>query len=189
MDQPEDDYEARAKALRAGRSAARRATMDLARDANAAIISQPLFPGAQSTIRDVEPLAGLRASRDLELGVRYTARYYVRNARAAGHTWQEIGEVMGVTPNGEPELAGDTTAETAYSYAAGSPDSETAWRYGRLFAWRCASCEGVISDKGPFNHPADNEPGHADDCARLAAAVAAWDAETARLDAEWEAGR
>jgi len=186
MNLPEADHEARDKAL-AGRSAARRAAIDLALGAGATMTSRPLFPGAQSAMQDVEPLAGLRATRDLELGVRYIATYYVRDARGAGHTWQEIGEALGITPNGESELAGDTVAEAAYSFAAGRPD--TAWRYGRSFAWRCASCDGVISDKGPFNHPVDNEPGHTDDCTRLAAAVAAWDAESARFDAEWEAER
>ena len=189
MNLSEADHEARDKALRAGRLAARRTAIDLALAAGATITSRPLFPGAQTTMQDVEPLAGLRATRDLELGVRYIATYYVRDARGAGHTWQEIGEALGITPNGEPELAGDSIAEAAYSYATGRPDSDAAWRYGRSFAWRCASCDGVISDKGPFDHPADSEPGHADDCIRLAAAVAAWDAESARFDAEWEAGR
>ena len=49
-------------------------------------------------------------------------------------------------------------------------------RYGRSFLWRCASCEQVISDHGLIAGPADNEPGHADDCGRLATAVAEWDA-------------
>lgn len=189
MSPAETDREARDKAVRAARWAAHRAAIDLARDTGATIVSRPAFRGAQSTVQDIEPLAGLRAARDLELGARYNTRNYVRDAREAGHTWQEIGEAMEVTPNGEAELAGDTIAEAAYSYAAGRPDSDAAWRYGRSFTWRCASCDGVISDKGPFDGPVDSEPGHADDCTRRAAAIAAWDAESARLDAEWEAGR
>ena len=53
-------------------------------------------------------------------------------------------------------------------------------RYGRSFPWRCPSCDQAISDRGLIAGPADNELGHADDCPRLAAAVAEW-------DASWEA--
>ena len=75
---------------------------------------------------------------------------------------------MDLTPGGEADLAGDTIAEAAYSYTAGSPDTETARRYGRSFSWTCGSCEALISDHGLCNGPADDERGHADDCARLA---------------------
>jgi hypothetical protein len=189
MGAPEVSREAREKAISAARRAASRAAIDLARANGAQVINRPAFPGAQSTIQDVEPLAGLRATRQVELAARFNARGYVRDAREAGHIWQQIGEALDLTPNGEADLAGSTIAEAAYSYAAGSPDTETAWRYSRSFSWRCASCEGLISDNGPFSGPADNEPGHADDCTRLAAAVAAWDAELAAFDAEWEAER
>jgi hypothetical protein len=41
--------------------------------------------------------------------------------------------------------------------------------------WRCLSCDQAISDRGLIAGPADNEIGHADNCDRLAAAVAEWD--------------
>jgi len=189
MGRQEVSREARKKAISAARRAARRAAIDLARDEGAPVISRPAFRGAQSTIPDVEALAGLRAARQVELGARFSTRNYVRDAREAGHTWHEIGTALDLTPGGEADLTGDTIAEAAYSYAAGSPDTETAWRYGRSFSWTCGSCEGLISDHGLCNGPADDERGHRDDCARLAATVAAWDAESAALDAEWEAGR
>jgi len=181
--------EAREKAVSSARRAARRAAIDLARDEGAQVISRPAFRGAQTTIQDVEPLAGLRAARQVELGARLSTRNYIRDAREAGHTWHEIGTALDLTPSGEADLAGSTIAEAAYSYAAGSPDTETAWRYGRSFSWTCGSCEGLISDHGLCNGPADDERGHADDCARLAATIAAWDAGSAAFDAEWEAGQ
>ena len=69
--------------------------------------------------------------------------------------------------------------------SASSPDeraraSDAAVRYGRSFVWRCRSCDQAISDRGLIAGPADDEPGHTQDCPRLAAAVAEW-------DADWEA--
>jgi len=62
-----------ATALSAARNAARRAAVDLARDAGAPTIARPLFPGASTTTQDVEPQAGMRAAREIELGARYAA--------------------------------------------------------------------------------------------------------------------
>jgi hypothetical protein len=189
MSAPEMSREAREKGVNAARRAARRALIDVARDQGAQFVNRLAFRGAHTTIQDVEPLAGLRAARAVELGARFSSRNYIRDAREAGHTWQEIGTALDLTPGGEAELAGDTIAEAAYSYAAGSPDTETARLYGRSFSWTCRSCEGLISDHGLCNGPADDERGHADDCARLAATIAAWNAESAAFDAEWEAGQ
>ena len=103
-------------------------------------------------------------------------------AREDGHSWHDIGTALDLTPGADADQAGESIAEAAYTYAAGHPDSETAWRYGRSFAWTCQSCDAVISDRGLCNGPADDERGHSDDCPRLAVTVAAW-------DAEWEAGQ
>ena len=64
------------------------------------------------------------------------------------------------------------------SVSASSHD--VAVRYGRSFIWRCRSCDQAISDRGLIAGPADDEMGHTEDCPRLAAAVAEW-------DASWEA--
>jgi hypothetical protein len=165
--------------LSATRDEARAAAHRIALDVGARIIRRPVFPGAQATVRDVEPLAGARAARKVELGARATALGYIRDAREAGHSWHDIGTALGVVPGGEPDLAGETTAEAAYTYAAGRPDTHAPWQ-PRSFPWTCHSCEQVISDRGLCNGPADDEHGHAEGCSRLAAAVTAW-------DAEWEA--
>jgi hypothetical protein len=158
---------------------ARRAVTGLARDRGADFITRPVVPGSEVTVREVEPLAGARAARDIELGSRRAAREYIRAAREAGFGWDQIGQALGLTPGGDADQEGLTVAEAAYTYAAGRPDTEAPWR-PRSFVWRCQSCEQAISDRGLVAGPADDEPGHAAGCQRLAAAVANW-------DASWEA--
>jgi hypothetical protein len=172
----------RQRAAGAAGAAARHAAINLARDAGAQIISRPIFPGAHSSTSDVEPLAGLRAIRDIELGARYSARNYIRDARETGHSWHEIGTALGLIVGADFSPDGQNIAEAAYTYAAGNPDTDAARRYGRSFGWTCQSCESVISDRGLCNGPAEDEAGHAPGCMRLAATEATW-------DAEWEAGQ
>ena len=81
-----------------------------------------------------------------------------------------------MAPGADADQAGLTVAEAAYTYAAGNPCTDTAIRYGRSCVWWCRSCDQAISDRGLIAGPADDELGHTDDCGRLAAAVAEWDA-------------
>ena len=180
MSDPQASPTDREQMIRAARDAARRAAFSLARDSGAQIITRPTYPRAVTTVRDVEPLAGLASSREVELAARHTARSYIRDAREAGHSWHDIGTAMGIVPGGDADQAGETIAEAAYTYAAGQPDTDTARRYGRSFIWTCRSCDHVIGDRGLANGPADDEHGHAESCLRLAATVAAWDAEWER---------
>ena len=160
--------------------AVRRALIGLARDRGAELITRQAYRGSDMTIRDLEPLAGARAARDIELGARHAAREYIRQAREAGHSWDQIGHALEVIPNADADQVGLTVAQAAYTYAAGSPHTDTAVRYGRSFLWRCRSCDQAISDRGLIAGPADDELGYAEDCLRLAAAIAGW-------DADWEA--
>lgn len=164
------------------RNAIRVAAFTIARDTGAAIITRPAFHGSDRTTRDIDPLPGMLAARELELAARDTACRYIRQAREAGHTWDDIGTAMHLTPNADPQQAGYTTAEAAFTYVAGSLDRDSVFRYGRSVAWTCHSCDKTISDRGPGSGPADDEHGHAGNCPRLAATIAAW-------DAEWEAGQ
>ncbi len=182
MPRPGKNPADRATDISAARNAARRAAINLARDAGAPLVTRPLFHGAETTVQDIEPLAGMRAARDIELGARHTAYGYIRTAREAGHGWHEIGTALGLAPGADADQVGQTVGEAAYTYAAGRPDTETARRYGRAFAWTCQSCDRVIDDRGLCNGPADDERGHADRCPHLAATVA-------RSEAEWEAGQ
>jgi hypothetical protein len=156
---------------------ATRAVVDLARERGAEFVTRPMFPDSDATVRTLEPLTGARAARDIELGARHTARSYIRQAREDGHSWDQIGQALGLTPGADADQAGLTVAEAAYTYAAGSPHTDTAIRYGRSFPWRCQSCEQVISDRGLIAGPADDEQGHGEQCPRLADAVAAWNAD------------
>jgi hypothetical protein len=169
--------------IAAARAAARGETFRLARDSGAGLVTRPMFGSdKEPTVRDVEPLAGARAARDLELAARGTARDYIRQAREAGHGWDQIGHALGMTSGGDTGQQGATAADAAYTYAAGRPDTEAPWR-PRSFTWTCRSCDQAISDRGLIAGPADDELGHADGCSRLAAAVAEWDAG---LDADLE---
>lgn len=189
MPRPDENPADRAKAISAARNAARRAAITLARDAGAPLSSRPFFPGAETTVQDVEPLTGMRAAREVELGARHTAHGYIRDAREAGHDWHQIGTALGLAPGADADQVGQTIGEAAYTYAAGRPDTETARHYGRSFAWSCTSCDHVVSDQGLCNGPAEDERGHGEGCSRLAATVAAADAEWAAAEAEWEAGQ
>jgi hypothetical protein len=157
------------------RDHARQAVIGLARCRGAELTTREADRGSGMTARDLEPLDGTRAARDVELGARHAARGYIRQAREAGHGWDQIGQALGVTPNADADQAGLSVAEAAYTYAAGSPYTDTAVRYGRSFAWRCQSCDQAISDRGLIAGPADDELGHTSDCPRQAAAIAEWD--------------
>ena len=174
MSQPANDPGERAQASPGYRAI--QAIRDLARDRGAEVTSRPMFADSGVTVRDLQPLDGARAARDIELGARHAARDYIRQAREAGHGWDQIGQALGLAPNADADQAGLTVAEAAYTYAAGNPHTDTAIRYGRSFLWRCRSCDQAISDRGLIAGPADNEPGHTDQCSRQAAAVAEWNA-------------
>src|SRR5262249_56920869 len=86
--------------------AACRAVIGLARDRGADLITRPAFHGSDITVRDLEPLTGARAARDIELAAWHTARDYIRAARQAGHGWDQIGRALGVSPDATADQAG-----------------------------------------------------------------------------------
>jgi len=176
MPDPASGPSEQASQFAAIRDHARSAVIGLARGRGAEFTTRPMVPDSDLTVRDLEPLDGARAARDIELGARHAARDYIRQAREAGHSWDQIGQALGLAPNADADQAGLTVAEAAYTYAAGSPHTDTAMRYGRSFVWRCRSCDQAIGDRGLIAGPADDEVGHREGCPRLAAAVAEWDA-------------
>ena len=176
MPDPASGPSEQASQFAAIRDHARSAVIGLARGRGAEFTTRPMVPDSDLTVRDLEPLDGARAARDIELGARHAARDYIRQAREAGHSWDQIGQALGLAPNADADQAGLTVAEAAYTYAAGSPHTDTAMLYGRSFVWRCRSCDQAIGDRGLIAGPADDEVGHREGCPRLAAAVAEWDA-------------
>ncbi len=174
---------------RDARNLARRAMFDLARAAGAQPVRRPAFRGSHATVPDVDPLAGLTASRRLEIAAREHAAGYIRAAREAGHTWHDIGTALGLVPGADAQQTGETVADAAFTYAAGHPATETARWYGRSITWTCGSCDQAISDYRLVAGPAEDEHGHTQNCPRHAAAVEAWEAEWDTIETDWEAGQ
>lgn len=176
--------------IAAAREAVRREAFRLARDHGAQVVTRPMYSSsAEPTVSDIEPLAGARAAMDIEAAASRATWDYIRQAREAGSSWDQIGRALGLGEQDPDADHGDATAaDAAYTRAAGRPDTEAPWR-PRQFWWICRSCDQQILDQGIVSGPAEDERGHAGNCARLAADAAAWDAEAARWDAEWEAGQ
>lgn len=170
--------------------AARQSALNLARDAGANASDQLIVHGSTVSRPDIEPLAGLRAACHVEMASRRVAKEYIRAAREAGHTWDDIGRDLELELRAGTMTANvsESLADTAYTYAVG-PDPDTARYYGHSFAWTCQSCSSVIRDHGIANGPADDEEGHAEHCPRLTAAIDAWHAEWEEPEADWEAGQ
>ncbi len=127
-----------------------------------------------------DPLAGVRAA--LLLRTVATAQMYehARAARAASRSWDEIGAALEL-----PDYEFDSRAEVAFGWLVEGREPEPDAAATPLFRaptarWRCGSCGRQVTDHGPFggSHPDDAETGHASDCARHRAAVAAWKART-----------
>lgn len=120
----------------------------------------------QTSISDPAVLTGVWAVDYLSHVARRDMRARVGLARDAGHTWAEIGRVLKLRP--EDRALG----EAAFEYVLGPPVPGS-WE--RALSWRCTACGRSVQDVGPYNgHPADCDLGHAGDCRRLAADVAAW---------------
>ena len=144
--------------------------LDLVREihGDAAIERQARYDGDQFPELVPTPLTGLWAADGLLNRVSQEVHRHARRAREAGHTWDEIGQALDIKPGD-----GRSVAEAAYERFAGPPAS---WMLrGPSFSWRCPACDRVIADRGPYeSHPDDNQPGHAPDCARLAAELSRW---------------
>ena len=168
---------------------ARRVMLDLASATGTRTTNPPRSGRCAVGAGDIEPLDRLAASRQLELAAREQTVGYVRAAREAGYSWQDIGTAMELALDGDAQQAGDNVAEAAFTYAAGHPGTKMARSYGRYVTWTCGACDGLIRDHGLCDGPAEDERGHAGNCPRLAATVAAWDAEWDDIEAGMETGQ
>ena len=115
-------------------------------------------PGLSTPLRDVEPIAGVRAAvfaRDVAAAA---VREYAKQSRGAGHSWDDIAKGVGLDRVDGPR----TRAQRAYLHLA-------------VAHWRCSSCGALVTDRGPFKAAPDaNEKGHASNCARHAAEIATY---------------
>ncbi len=127
---------------------------------------------------EAEPIAGVRAAV-LARGVAAAQlRDYAQQARADGHSWDDLAEAMGLEQAGGPATRGERAYLHLFEDGPLHPDAPgRSW--GRAPArWRCGSCGQHVTDRGPFEAaPYNNETGHAPDCGRHAADVAAYRSE------------
>lgn len=131
-----------------------------------AFVEEPAFTGAQTMMR--RPVAELAMVAAIVLCDRaiVEAHNQICKARAEGASWEYIAEVVGLT---DRDGAGHSPAEQAFYLVV--PETPGSFEPSST-SWRCGSCGRLVEDRGPFNsHPVDNESGHAEECARLAAEV------------------
>lgn len=129
--------------------------------------TRPIFPGAQSMTSVPKGEAGIRAALMLRDRAAAELVDLIGEARAAGASWERVAEILGYTGD---DASGNSPGERAFYFVA--PDEPGSFRPSYA-AWRCSTCSGLVTDRGPFNgHPEDNESGHAEGCGRLAAEVA-----------------
>jgi hypothetical protein len=125
--------------------------------------------------RLVDPLTGVQAAAVLRDAARRVLVDVVEVARAAGRSWDEVGEALGLQGDGEP------VGEVAFALIVEGHEPQRPRELFRVpsTSWRCASCCELVQDRGPFeSHPDDNESGHTEDCARHRADVQAWQTRT-----------
>ena len=122
-----------------------------------------------------DALARVEVERRLELEARRGFAHAVVVARAKGHPWEQIVQhVPGLGP-----AYGEDAAEKLFELVS-VPGS----RFGdNHVSWRCGDCSGLVLDRGPdAGHPVDAQPGHREDCGRLAAEVGRYVAGLAAAD-------
>ena len=120
-----------------------------------------------------DALARVELERRLEFEARRGFGQAVAEARAEGFTWERIAARV-------PGLArhGAEAAEVLFELVA----VPGAGANGDHLSWRCGDCDGMVLDRGPYGgHPTDAEPGHREECGRLAAEASRY---VARLEAD-----
>ncbi|MFJ9365423.1 hypothetical protein ACIRRA_13525 [Nocardia sp. NPDC101769] len=138
-----------------------------------AVVMRSIGAGLSSNMPDpVDPVQGIDvAIRTVRQAERLLDRY-VRQARALGRSWKQIGEALDLDMiDGDP-------AERAFEYVTAEPDRFDS----RRMTWRCGSCDRLISDYGPYTGPSDSEEGHTDSCIRHRAEIAAQERLWAEID-------
>lgn len=163
---------------------ATRAIQDAAVQLGSSIVQVPIREGLDLTMPELDtPEAALRAAVMLRSEARWQVSRWVDKARAAGVTWDQVGDLVGIEPNDPDGPMEETRAERAFRHIVdGVPlptrsDLSPYWSRRSFTAWPCASCGQRVRDYGPFeSHPSDNEEGHDAACARQVAAVAEYEA-------------
>lgn len=124
-----------------------------------------------------DPTIGVRSALFLRNVAESQIYEYAKAARAAGRSWDEIGEALEL-PDYDFESRGAVAFRWLVEGCEPDPEPEglPSLRTPCLW-WRCGTCDQQVTDRGPFeSHPDDNEFGHAAGCARHRADVGAWQA-------------
>jgi len=150
---------------------------DLVHGAGAEIVSRHVCLCAQSSLADLEPIVGLRAQRQIELGASHAARVCIRQAGGSRDIWHASGQAPKLTPCAGPGQEGTTLPEASPTYVARRSATGPALAYGRSFASTWRSYDGAISDSGLLSGLADDERGGVDDCPCASNTIIAGDAE------------
>jgi hypothetical protein len=143
------------------------------------VIEEPI-PGFQILTRRrlAEPTDGIKAARAIAAAARGLLVEQARAARAAGSTWDEIGEALGLAGGVDDE----PRAEAAFTEVVEGRRREEFWPTFRSPStyWRCSGCGELVTDYGPGvgSHPSDQETGHDESCARHQGEVRAWQTRT-----------
>ena len=157
-----DDRQAQASQARQW---VRRALAGTGHSLGSPVVTRPAWRGSDRTVETVAPAAAIEILRDIELCARGAAREEIGWARAAGLSWQKVGEALGITGKGDG--IEHSIAELAFQYAA-PHDSKWAQDYGPSLTWGCPSCGGRVTDRGPDWGLGDAESGHVGGCRRRA---------------------
>ena len=98
------------------RNTVHNAITDLGCERGAEMITRERIPGMQyGTVRDLPPLDGLKAAREIQFAAQHHFRDYMRQAREAGHGWRAIGEALDLEENAKAREI--TVAEAAFDLA------------------------------------------------------------------------
>lgn len=133
-----------------------------------------------------DPLAGIRAALLVRAVGAAQLYQHATDARAAGRSWEEIGEALELpcVAAGASRPSGEAAFEWLIEGHEPEPPDSSGVRLFRepAASWRCGKCGALVTDRGPFeSHPDDNESGHAETCTRHAHEIAGW-----RVRTGWE---
>jgi hypothetical protein len=148
----------------------------IARDVHGALFVETSIEGCQVlTCAGLDdPLSGVRAAVLVGEVAAGQIAEYATAARAAGRSWDEVAAVLGVQ-EGPYNSRAEVVFGGLIEHRPLPVEERNGWGERSTARWTCGTCGGRVTDSGPFEgHPADNESGHADTCARMGAEVAAY---------------
>jgi hypothetical protein len=160
----------RSEASRAVETAVRR-IVQVEHPADTAMVTEPIYVGAESTVLRPQPLQGIRAARLAKAMAVKQIREHAKRARSQGVHWGQIAAVL-VEPSpydeDNPWKSALDDMDRAFKEVADFINSRD---YEPSFSWKCAMCGQLVTERIPSD--GDIETGHADNCARAAAELAA----------------